>query len=559
MTRSAALLPCLLLLCACRHPGAPAPRAVARSGAPAAHAASGTSRNLPPADGYFRWRLREDPPDLDPAEVSDTWSSAVALRVHDGLVAFDPVTMAVVPAVAASWTLSDDGRVYEFTLKDGVTFHSGRAVTADDVAYSFERTLRPSLNAERRWVLEPILGATAFETGKADHVKGIEVLDARRIRITLEEPYAPFLAQLTMEAASILPREVYDDPEQGYLRAPVGCGPFAFEEWQRGSHLRLKAYAAHHDGPPRLAGITFRIIPDQNTAVEEYLNGGLELADEVPPGRRITLRERLPGEALNWPQVGVYYYGFNHLLPPFAGNVKLRQAFNLAIDREYICRVIQEGRDTPAYGLIPPGVPGHRPEADQDPHDLERAKQLLAEAGYPGGQGLPPLVVWCNNQEAYLRVTQQVQSDLAKLGVTLELRTLDWAAYLDLIEATETENTQAAFFRMGWIADIPDPDNFLTVMLSRDFWGPKGNYTRYFNPELEQLIDAARTESDVARRMAMYQEAERIAMEDAAIMPVYFYGEEALVKPYVKGFLLSPQGDWAAPMEDVWLEAPAGS
>ncbi|MEM7249574.1 MAG: ABC transporter substrate-binding protein [Acidobacteriota bacterium] len=368
--------------------------AVLGTGCPAPGGGPGGSRvEQPPADGYFRWRLRENPPDLDPAEATDTTSAAVMLRVNDGLLEFDPETTQPKPSVAERYDVSDDGLTFDFYLRDDVYFHNGRKVTADDVSYSFHRTLSPDLNSERRWVLENITGAKDYSLGKASSVKGIEVVSEHHVRLRLEAPFAPFLGLLCMEAASIIPKEVYDDPDKKYLRHPVGCGPFVFESWQQSNYLKIKAFDKYYKGRPKINGITFRFIENMVTAVEEYKNGGLELVDEIPPGQRQLLTDLLGDQYKKWPQLGVYYFAFNHELPPFKGNKKLRQAINHAVNRDYICSRLQEGKDTPAYGVIPPGLPGHRPESTKDPYDPEKAKQLLAEAGYPGGKGFPTITL----------------------------------------------------------------------------------------------------------------------------------------------------------------------
>ena len=551
--RRTPLLPLVLVVLAgCRHPQ--------QGAAPGETSPAGTTRadrrTSPPADGYLRYRLREDPPKLDPADSSDVVSAAVLLSVNDGLVTFDPVTLDVVPAVASSWTVSEDGRTYDFTLRDDVLFHDGTKVTADDVSWSYHRLLSKELNAERRWILEPVVGAKAYENGEAASVTGIEVVSPNHVRLTLEKAFAPFLGQLCMEGGAILPKAVYDVPKENapYLRHPVGCGPFMFEEWQQGNFMRLKAFDKYYGKKASIKGITYRFLQDKVTALEAYKNGELDIVDEIPSGQRGALRAELGDQFKRWSQLGVNYLGMNQENPPFKGNKKLRQAFNAAVNRTYICEKLQEGKDIPAYGILPPGVPGHDPSTVRDPYDPEKAKALLAEAGYPGGKGLEPIVLYYNTDDSHQRVAQQVQQDLAAIGVTITLRNMDWASYLQFVEGTETVNSEAAFYRMGWIADYPDPDNFMTVRLSCDYFGPKGNYDRYCNPVFEDIIDRARAEPDTAKRLGMYRQAEQLIVDDAAWLFIYYYGEEALVKPYVKGFALSPQGDYTAPLNEVRFE-----
>jgi peptide/nickel transport system substrate-binding protein/oligopeptide transport system substrate-binding protein len=249
----------------------------------------------------------------------------------------------------------------------------------------------------------------------------------------------------------------------------------------------------------------------------------------------------------------VYFYAFNHELPPFKGNRALRQALNYAVNKDYLCRVLQEGKDLPQTGILPPGVPGHDPALPGYPYDLARARQLLAEAGYPGGKGLPEIPLVYNNNENHQRVAVQVQSDLARIGVRVVLRNLDWASYLKAVEGEPGGPGEVAFFRMGWFADYPDPDNFLSVLLHSRNWGPAGNHSRYANPEFDRLVDQARTLSRWEDRLPLYRQAERIAVDDAVWLFLYYYQDEALVKPRVKGLFLPATGDHMARLDDVTL------
>jgi peptide/nickel transport system substrate-binding protein/oligopeptide transport system substrate-binding protein len=503
----------------------------------------------------FRYRLRQDPPTLDPARVTDQTSAAVVRRIHAGLVDFDPKTMRIVPRVAESWEISGDGTVYTFRLRPDVKFHTGRKVTAEDVAWSLRRILDPRTRSQRAWILDPVVGAAAFADGRSERVEGIEVVDSSTLRLTLERAHAPFLGQLAMENTAILPPEVYDDdaPNPAYLRQPVGCGPFRLSEWVHSNYMTLTAFDDYYGGRPELDRVIFRFIENLTTSLEEYRAGGLDFLDEVATGQRRALVDELGSEMHRWPQLAISFYGFNHQLPPFKGNRALRQAFNYAVDKDYICRVLQEGKDIPQTGVLPPGIPGHNPSLRGYPYDPARARQLLAEAGYPGGEGLPDITFWYNTNENHQRVATQVQSDLAAIGVKILLRNLDWASYLKAVEGEPGGNSEVSFYRMGWFADYPDPDNFLTVLLHSGNWGPEGNHSRYSNPEFDRLVDQARALTRMEDRIPLYRRAEQIAVDDAAWLFLYYYQDEALVKPFVQGLVLPALGDHMAPLESVHL------
>ncbi len=497
----------------------------------------------------FRYRLGTDPPTLDPAYSTDTSSAAIVLHIYDGLVRFDPETMDVIPAVAESWEISEDGLDYVFHLKRGVKFHNKREVKAEDFKYSFERVLSPKTGSPRTWVLEPILGSLEFMEGNADNLYGVNVIDDYTLKIRLEKPFAPFLAQLCMEAASAVPVEEVERWGEDFTSHPVGCGPYRFVEWNHDINVKLEAFDEYYDRVPQLKSVEYVVVPDVSVAYQKYLAGELDLLNEIPPGQLKATVDRYPDEVKVWPVLTIYYLGFNHSKPPFKDNLKLRQAICYAIDRESICQVIQEGAATPAKGILPPGIPGHDPTIEGYEFDLDRAESLLEEAGYPQGMGLPPITLWYNTNEHHERVAQFVQSNLKKIGVEVKLKSLDWAAYLQACENNEPE-----FYRLGWVADYPDADNFLYILLHSSQTGASGNYSRYSNPHFDRLVEDARVTSDPQKRISLYTEADRLATRDAAWAVIYYQSEQMMIKPKWKGLVLPAQGDFVIPLGDLYHE-----
>jgi peptide/nickel transport system substrate-binding protein len=505
------------------------------------------------AEQVFRFRLREDPPTLDPAQVTDNLSDAVASNLFRGLVAMDPETLRVVPSVAASWTVSPDGLVYTFHLRPDARFHNGRTLTADDVAWSFRRLLHKDTHSPRRWLLEPVAGALAFAEGRAGDVEGMSVSAPDTLTLRLERPFAPFLGMLTMTGASIVPREVYEDPAAAYKRAPVGSGPFRLTRWEQANVLEMRAFDGYFGGRPKLDRVLVRIIENRSTAVEEYRAGGLDSLDEVPTD----LTPDIAGDVHRYPYIGVGYIGFNLGLAPFKGNAALRKAFNYAVDKDYLWGVLMPGGNTPGRGIIPPGIPGYDPDLPGYPHDPAKALSLLAEAGYPGGRGLPPITLWVNTSEDNRSIAQQVQADLKKIGVSIAIKEVDWAAYLQAVEGTATVPGQAQMFRFGWYLDYPDADAILRLQLHSHNIGPPGNYFRYSNPEFDRLVDEALALTDEKARADDYRRAERIAvMDDAVWLFLNYYQSMTLFKPYVKGIVHTPLGEFRIPLERLVIEKP---
>jgi len=507
----------------------------------------------------LRVRMREDPPDTDPAQSGDTLSDQVNLEIHDGLVDFDPATLAVVPAVAEAWEASADGLRYTFHLRGDVRFHNGRKVTSDDVLYSFTRLLDPRMNSKRRETLAVVKGAEAFGKGASTRVEGLEVEGAQALRITLEKPLPHFLSLLATPAAAIVPREVYEDPQRGYLTHPVGCGPFRFSRWERSNFLELAAFGDYYQGRPKLDRVLFRFIENPTSAIEEYRTGGLEWMDEFP-GSETEIARELPRDYRRGPYLATYYFGMNLARRPFQGNRDLRKAFNYAVNKQVICDQIFEGTHTVAHGVLPPGLPGYNSDLQGYPYDPARARDYLAKAGYPGGKGLPKIDLWANNNEKILQTAQRVQSDLRAVGIPVQIRAVDFAAFLAAVEGTADTAGEALLYRNGWQADYPDPDAFLYPLLHSRNFGPHGNIARYSNPKVDELLDRARTLARLEERIPLYREAERIAVEEDAVwLFVSNYTERVLIKSFVKGVVLSPLGTNRIPLDRVWLEAPASA
>lgn len=505
------------------------------------------SRNEPEGNILRYWFL-QDPPNLDPAHATDTTSAVVVMHIFDGLVDLEPQTLEPVPAVAERWDISEDGTVYTFHLRKGVKFHNGREVTADDFRYAFERTLDPKTKSERTWVLDQIKGAEERMRGEADMVEGIKVIDDYTLEVTLKEPLAFFLPLLAMEAASAVPREEVEKWGEDFGLHPVGCGPFIFDSWIRDSKLILKANRNYYGEGPYVDAIRFLIHRQVSQALDLYKAAKLDILTDIPPQKVQTTKKELPDDFLMWEILGTYYLSFNLEKEPFRDNKKLRQAFNHAIDKKAICERLLEGVPYPAKGILPKGLWGYNPDLKGYEYDVEKAKALLAEAGYPEGKGLQEIDLWYNTSELHKSLCLLVQDNLREIGVKVGLKSLDWGPYLDATKDGKTE-----FCRSGWLADIGDPDNFLYVLLHSKNIG-QGNYSRYKNPEFDALTEQARRLTDVEKRIPLYQQAEKMAVEDAVWVFLYHYRDCLLRKPYLKNVIQPVQGDFKIPLEKIKIE-----
>ncbi|RMF89523.1 MAG: ABC transporter substrate-binding protein [Nitrospinota bacterium] len=507
----------------------------------------------PKYGGTYRFPLSTDPPTLDPAQITDTTSHSVASEIFNALVRYDE-NLRLVPDIATRWEISPDKRTYTFYLRKGVKFHNGRECTAQDFRYTFERVLNPATHSPRTGFIDRLQGAKEYMQGKADRVTGITVVDDYTLKLTLEKPFTLFLHLLAYSSNYVVPREVVERYGKDFTSHPVGTGPFRFVEWKHDDHILLEANPEYFRGRPYLDRILYRIIPEEMTRLEEFKAGNLEHSD-IPSGQFLSVKNdpELGKLLVSYPNLGTYSFRFNMEKPPFKNNKKLRQAFNYAIDRQAISDIILEGRVIPAKGVLPPTMPGYNPDLKGYTYNPEKARQLLAEAGYPGGKGFPHIDLYFNTNETHQKIAELVQAQLRELGINIGLRSLDWAAYIKLVDDGGT-----LLHRMGWIADYPDPENFLTVLHHSRNIGPAGNSARYSNPRVDALLDRADASEDWEERKRLYQEAERIIVDDAPWIYVYYYSANMLFQPYVRGLRLTGMDSELTigiqPMELVWLD-----
>jgi peptide/nickel transport system substrate-binding protein/oligopeptide transport system substrate-binding protein len=503
--------------------------------------------STPRPGGTFRVAFNADPPTLDPAQATDLTSASVIRQIFDELVELDEA-LKPVPSLARSWTVSPDGKVYIFQLRNGVRFQNGRELRAADVKYSFERAAR----GKRPWVFEKIVGAREVIAGRSTDLAGVRVVDDATVEIRLERPFAPFLYLMAYDAAAVVPREETEKPGAGFASHPVGTGAFRFVSWRRDDQLTLERFKDHFRGPAHLDKLVFRVIPAEITRFNEYRAGQLDVTD-IPTGqcRSVQADARLKGDVAIWSTLGTHGVRFNVERAPF-GDVRVRRAIAHAIDPALIVDRLLEGCVTPPRGILPPSLPGASRDVKRLVFDRAQARKLLAEAGFPGGQGLGRLAYHFNTSDANQRIAELLQAQLKEIGITLELRRLDWAAHIKVVD-----DGGAGFFRQGWVADYPDPENFLTVLFHSRNVGAPGNTSRYRNTRVDALLDEADAMPAGAARDARYAAAEQAILDDAVWVPLYHYSSRALVKPSVKGLERSPLStapEISVPLRKVWLD-----
>ncbi len=471
---------------------------------------------------------------LDPALSREAGSHLYIVQIFSGLVSFDQ-SMQIVPEIAESWEVSDDGLTYTFYLRDNVFFHDGTPVTADDFKYSMERACDPQTGSQTaRTYLGDIVGAEEMLAGEADEISGIRVIDDRILEITIDAPRVYFLAKLTYPVAFVVNRENVESGGE-WWRNPNGTGPFKLKVWEEDGLLILERNDLYYLEPANVEYIVFRLWG--GVPIRMYETGEIDVA-AVGLGdidRVMDPRNPLHDELEIFPELSLVYIGFNTQEPPF-DDPNVRQAFCLAVDKEKIIELVLRDTVELADGLLPPGMPGYNEALRGWGFDPDLALELIGESSYGSVSNLPPITIttydWGGDIAAWLGAA--INEWRVNLGVEVEVRQLEPEDYFYLLMEEKDE-----MFHYGWIADYPDPQGFLDILFHSE---AENNIGEYSNPELDVLLEAAAVETDEATRIAKYQQAEQMLVDDAAFLPFWFGKSYVLVKPYVEGYYLSPLG-----------------
>ncbi len=475
--------------------------------------------------------------------VPATTLSAGDKRVFSGLVSFDP-SLKLTPDLAESWDVSADGTVYTFHLRQNAKFHNGRPVTAQDVVYSWERAASPALASDTVLTyLGDIVGVRAVKEGKADHISGLKIIDDHTLQVTIDAPKPYFILKLTFPTAFIVDKANVESGADWY-RTPNGTGPYKLIEWKR---FERQVYQANQDfylGAPSIPYIVVQLYSGEGERL--YESGDIDITGVYSIDRFTDPTEPLHKELITGVSLCTLYMVLDTTRPPF-DDFNVRKAFSMAFDRQKYIDVVLQGHALPAKGLYPPGLPGFNPSLKGLPYDPAQARDLLAKSKYGGPQGLPPIVFTDTGVGSYVNADVAALAEMweQNLGVTITVENLEPNFYYDQIYAGH----HGQLIRGGWCADYPDPENFADVLFHT---GSQQNNGGYSNPQLDALLDAARVEQDVPKRIALYQQAEQIIVDDAAALFTSHSLSYQLVKPYVKGYVFTPID---IPIERyMWLE-----
>jgi oligopeptide transport system substrate-binding protein len=498
-----------------------------------------------------------EPQDLDPQVVTGVPEHRILSALFEGLVSAHPKTLEPEPGVAERWDISDDGRVYTFHLHENAKWSNGEPITARDFVRSYQRMLSPNLASAYDYMLFYVVNAEEFNKGQVTDFSqvGFKALDDRTLEITLKNPTVYFLGMLNhyswfpVHIPTIEKFGQFDQRGTAWTRPGnlVSNGPFTLDQWQVNRILTVKKNPHYWDaGRVRLQEIHFYPIESADTEERAFRSGQLHVTNngQLPLSKIPGYRENFPELLRLEPWLGTYFYRFNTTRKPL-NDPRVRRALALAIDRESLVRNVILGDETPAYNLTPPNTAGYTARARLE-GDLEEARQLLADAGFPNGENFPSIEILYNTHDNHRVIAEAVQQMWRQnLGINIRLTNQEWKVYLDSMYRLDYDIARA-----GWIADYVDPNSFLNMWLT----GGGNNNTGFSNPEYDRLIAESERTGDPAERLEILQQAEAIFMEELPIIPVYFYTSKYLLHPSVKGWHANYLDNH--PYKYVYLEAP---
>jgi oligopeptide transport system substrate-binding protein len=484
-----------------------------------------------------------DPITLDPALATDAESASYIVEIFGGLVTINP-DLQVVPDIAAELPTRENGGIvdnpdgtvtYTFRLRDDVVFHNtNRLVTADDFRYSLERALDPSTaSTVAEAYLGDIVGAKDMSRGRTEEVSGIEAVDDFTLKITIDAPKPYFLAKLTYPTAFVVDRQQVESNPRNWSRKPNGTGPYKMGEWRLGESIILEANERYQLGRPAVETVSFLLAG--GSVLTMYENDEIDVAgvsfNDID--RVLDPTSELNAEYVTGDDLSISYIGFNTQAEPF-DDPKVRQAFAHAIDREKVAEAVLKEMLPVAQGIMMPGLPGYNPEAKSLEFDSELARQLLEESKYGGADGLPSITYTEVGLGATVGFDTQAIVEMWKenLGVEVEIEQTEPATFYE-----DLDSGRLQMFATGWIMDYPDPEDILDIHF---YSQSRLNNTRYDSPQVDDLLEQARTEQNVEQRLSLYRQIEQMVIDEAVWAPLYYGRNHVLVKPNVKGLEFPP-------------------
>ncbi|MBS4536953.1 peptide ABC transporter substrate-binding protein [Clostridium sp. D2Q-11] len=502
----------------------------------------------------FTYNLGAEPETLDPGKATENIGINILGNTSEGLTRVGKDGNPE-PGVAEKWDISEDGKVYTFHLRENAKWSDGKSVTANDFVYSWRRVLDPATAADYAYFLYPILNAEAANNGEVSLEEvGVEAVDEHTLKVTLTDPVNYFLSLCTFVTMQPVREDVVTADPEGWGISDDGMisnGPFYVKEWTHNEKVIMVKNPEYWDADKvRLEEVEVTLINEESTALAAFEAGDVDAIDNIPVAEIPRLLSE-SDEIFILPDLSLYYYVFNNNEPPF-DNELVRKAFALAIDRKAIVDTVTMDSSLPATGLVPNGISygggdfresggdyGIKPEAQ-----IEEAKKLLEEAGYPNGEGLPPVKLNYNTSERHKKIAEAIQEMWKKnLGVDVEIVNQEWKVHLSTLEEG---NFQIA--RIGWGADYVHPMTFFDMWIE----GSGNNYSGFFDAEFDKLVKEAMITLDENKAAELLHQAEDIWMNRMTISPIYYASDPEMVKGYVKDWWKSPVGNMF--LRDAYIE-----
>jgi len=482
------------------------------------------------------------PDSLDPIKSNRIASILHTMNMFDGLVKFSPEGSDVIPAVAESWDISDDGCTYTFHLRDNAFFHNGRNIVAEDFVYSFERLADPANASPMTYYLDGVVGKQEFANGEADHISGLKAVDDHTFEVTLTAPDSTFLTTLAWQALSVVPREVVEERGADFGNRPVGSGAFAFVEWIKDDHVTMEAFEDYYDGRPYLDRVILRSIPENSTIEAEYLAGNLDaFIATTSIYRKYKDDPQYKDLMLTVAEYFTRNIGFNTTKKPF-DDKRVRQAFNYAVDGEAILTHVLDGKGFLATGWLPSSNWAYDPNLEGYGYDPEKALALMEEAGYADGVEVP--IVTTEHAEWGLPIVEAVMPYVDEIGMTLVPEVMtggvmneriiqgDYTAYI----WSNGGDAHPVAYMYRWHSTRQEITN------------------RYSNPEVDQLLERAKQSADKDEVTSLVREIDRIVLDDAPVWPFHYNMAVTMFQPWVHGMKKFPVDMAMQDLSTVWLD-----
>lgn len=474
-----------------------------------------------------------DSTSLDPITSTEGETFKVTKNIFETLVNYGDQDTTLHPGLAEKWDVSADSLTYTFHLRQGVKFQDGTDFNADAVVFNFDRWMNGD---DKQFPYYTMFGGYKKDEGHV--IKEVKALDQNTVQFVLKRPQAPFLKNLAMSAFGISSPTAVKKYGDKYRENPVGTGPFKFVEWKQNDRITLVKNPDYwQKGLPKLNKVIFRVIPENTARLNALANGEIDVMDGLNNSDEATVKANDKLQVIKRPSMNVGYLGFTVTRKPF-DNKLVREALNYAVDKKSIIDAFYGGQAIAAKNPMPPSIEGYDDAIEAYPYDLDKAKQLLAQAGYPNGfsMDLWAMPVARPYMPEGMKVAEVIQASFAKIGVKAKIQTVDWATYLQKAAKGDFDA-----YMLGWTGDNGDADNFIYTLLDKDSIGAN-NYSQYSNIQLHDILIKAQTETDQAKRNDLYKQAQVIIHDDAPWVPLVHSTPLLAASKDVLNYLPHPTG-----------------